>query len=87
MLDGAVLAGRIHRLEDRQQRPLVLRVELLLKIGETLDAVGQHLLRLVLFDIEAAGVVAGMIAQPEFFSFGDAEALEDVGVQHRTARF
>ena len=38
-LDGAVLAGRIHALEDQQQRPAILRVKLLLEIVEAL-AVG-----------------------------------------------
>src|SRR4029450_11331070 len=30
VLDGAVFAGRVHRLKDQQHRPLVLRVELVL---------------------------------------------------------
>ena len=32
VLDGAVLAGGVHGLEDEQHRPLVLRVELVLAV-------------------------------------------------------
>ena len=56
VLDDAVLAGRIHRLEHDQHRPAVLRVEPLLQIGEALDVRLEHLLGLVLVDIEACGV-------------------------------
>ena len=38
VLDRAVLAGRIHRLEDEQQRPAVLRVQHVLLLGEPLHA-------------------------------------------------
>ena len=38
VLDRAVLAGRVHRLEDQQHRPAVLRVEHVLQLGERLDA-------------------------------------------------
>ena len=54
VLDGAVLAGRVHRLENDQHRPAVLRVEPLLQLGEPLDAVRQHRLGLVLVDVETA---------------------------------
>ena len=39
VLDRAVLAGRVHRLEDQQQRVGVLRIQLLLlfrQLGDTL---------------------------------------------------
>ena len=45
VLDRAVLAGRVHRLEDGQHRPAVLRVEHVLQLGERLDAHRQRLLR------------------------------------------
>ena len=38
VLDRAVLAGRVHGLEDEQQRPAVLRVEQFLKLAEPFDA-------------------------------------------------
>ena len=37
MLDRAVLASRVHRLEDQQHRPAVLRVEPVLEIREHVD--------------------------------------------------
>ena len=43
VLDGAVLAGGVHRLEDQQHRPAVLRVEPLLELGHPLAALLQHL--------------------------------------------
>ena len=44
VLDGAVLAGGIHRLEDQQHRPAILRVEPLLQAGHALAALLEHLL-------------------------------------------
>ena len=38
MLERASLPRRVHRLEDEQHRPAVLRVELVLELGEELDA-------------------------------------------------
>ena len=54
-LDGAVLAGGIHALEDHQQRPAVLRIELLLEIVQPLAVGLEDLFRLVL--VEAAPLV------------------------------
>ena len=50
VLDGAVLAGRVHRLEHQQHRPAVLRIEHVLQLGERFDAGLQRFLgaRLVL---------------------------------------
>jgi hypothetical protein len=46
VLDRAVLPGRVHRLEDQQERPPVLGVEHVLELREPLDAHLQGLLRL-----------------------------------------
>ena len=43
MLDRAVLAGGVHGLEDQQQRPAILGVELVLQLGQQLDARPQEL--------------------------------------------
>ena len=48
VLDRAVLPRRIHRLEDQEQRPPILRVELVLQVRELLDAFLQIVLRAVL---------------------------------------
>src|ERR1043166_3330697 len=57
-LDRAVLAGRVHALEDQQQRPAVLRVEFALEIGEPLAVRLDDLLALVL--VEAA-LLSGLV--------------------------
>jgi hypothetical protein len=43
VLDRAVLAGRVHGLEDQQQRPAILGVELVLQLRQQLDARPQEL--------------------------------------------
>src|SRR6266550_4187275 len=50
MLDRAVLARGVYRLEDQQHRPVVLGIEHVLKLGERIDAHRQRFLgaRLVL---------------------------------------
>ena len=76
VLDRAVLAGGVHRLEDREHRPAVLRVELLLQLRQPLDAVGEHRLGLGLFDVEAAGVGGIEVGETELVRLVDAEALD-----------
>src|SRR5258705_12503861 len=51
-LDGTVLAGRIHALQDQQHRPAVLRIQPFLKIAQTFSVGLEELFRLVL--VEAA---------------------------------
>ena len=63
MLDRAVLAGRIHSLEDRQDGPSILRVKHLLQLREALDALLQHLPGFGLVDVEAGGVARIDIGQ------------------------
>src|SRR5262245_5234152 len=50
VLDDAVLAGRVHALEEEQRGPAVLRVETLLQLAQALDAVRQARLGRVLAD-------------------------------------
>src|SRR5512132_2560698 len=73
MFDRAVLARRIHRLEDHQDPPLVLRIQPLLQLGERLDAKRENLLsaRLIL-GFEVAGIVGIEFLQPELVAAGDA---------------
>src|SRR6476660_3212752 len=49
-LDRAVLAGRIHALQDQQHRPAVLRVKLFLKILQAFSVGIEDLFGLVLVD-------------------------------------
>src|SRR5512146_1901320 len=46
VLDGAVLSGGVHRLENKQERPPVLGVEYVLELGQSLDAALKEFLRL-----------------------------------------
>src|SRR5215472_6423442 len=50
VLDRAVLAGRIHGLENQQQRPAVLGVKSLLEVAEPLAVGFDDLLALVLVE-------------------------------------
>ena len=57
VLDGAVLAGGIHGLEDQQQRPAVLGIEFVLQLGQLLRLLLLQVLRFGLeVRIKAAGV-------------------------------
>src|SRR5713226_2610428 len=47
-LDGTVLAGRIHALQDQQHRPAVLRIKFFLKILQAFQVGFEDLLGLVL---------------------------------------
>ena len=58
VLDHAVLAGRVHGLEDDEQSVLILGVEHVLVSGQRLDAFGQEFVGIILFDI--VGGVAGI---------------------------
>ncbi len=73
MLDGAVLAGRIHGLEHQQQRPVILGVEHVLLLGEPFDAALEYLLGLALvLGLEATGVPRIDILEPEVLTARDA---------------
>ncbi len=78
VLDGAVLAGRIHRLKHQQQRPAVLGVEHVLLLGEPLGAALEQIRRVVLVEIEAAGVGGIEILQAKALALGNAERVDVV---------
>ena len=63
VLDRAVLAGGVHRLEDQQQRPAVLRVEDLGQIEEALGRLLQQPLGFLL-GLERRGVGRIVLGQP-----------------------
>src|SRR5207247_7910325 len=50
-LDGAVLAGRIHALQDQQHRPAILRIKFFLKILQAFQVGFEYLLGLVLVEL------------------------------------
>src|SRR5579872_6667319 len=52
VLDGAIFAGRVHRLKDKQQRPFILGVKQSLQFAQASGAFFEPLLRVVLgFDL------------------------------------
>ncbi len=52
MLDGAILAGGIHRLKDDQHGVTIGRVEQILQVAQLLDLIAQQRFALVLGPIE-----------------------------------
>ena len=64
--DGAVLAGRVHRLEDQQQRARVLGVELALLFRQAANAFREQRRR-ILFVHQAAGPARIEVLQPDPF--------------------
>jgi len=72
VLDRAVLAGGVHRLEDQEEGPLVLGVEPVLERGEELDAPVEQLGRVVLLELQAPGVARVVVLQAELLSALDA---------------
>src|SRR5262252_4644308 len=90
MLDRSVLAGRIHRLKDEQQRPAVLRVKHFLLFGEPNGAALKKLGCVSLVHLQAAGVAGIEVFQAEILAFGDPERfyvfldlVEDFLSRHR----
>jgi hypothetical protein len=55
VLNHTIFAGGVHALEDDQQRPTILRVELFLQVAEEAGAVGDNFFSVV-FVLYAAGV-------------------------------
>jgi hypothetical protein len=74
--------GGVHRLEDEEHAPAVLRVELVLEIGKVLHARGQNLLRLLLLFLQPSRVAGVPLLQAELLPVGNAvgaDELRDVG--------
>ena len=82
VLDQAVLAGGVHRLQHDQHRPAVCGVEPLLQIGQPLDALGEHGLGLALVDGEAVALGRIVLGQPKLVRPVDAKAFGDAVELH-----
>jgi len=89
VLDGAVLAGGVHRLEDEQQRPAVLGVKQLLFLRQPFGTTFEELGGFAFVDLQSAGIGGIEILEPEAPAGGDAEgfyvlreASEDGVVRH-----
>jgi hypothetical protein len=94
VLDRAVFAGRVQRLEDEQQGPAVLGVEHILLFRQPCNAALEELRGLALVQLQATGVARIEVLEPEALAFGDAEwvdvllyTVEDLLPRHATAPF
>src|SRR5262249_38977460 len=88
VLDRAVLAGGVHRLEDEQQRPAVLRVEHLLLLSEPLGPAPQEVGRLALLHPQAEGIARVDALQPEALALRYAKRLDEFpdAIEDRSSR-
>src|SRR5262249_49327545 len=67
-----ILSSRIHRLENQQQRPLVLRIKFVLKFGKRLNTHRQSLLGLrLVFAVQIECIVRIEILQSKFLALFD----------------
>jgi hypothetical protein len=78
VLDRAILAGGVHRLEDQEDRPPILRVQLGLQGREALDVPLEKGGSLLLVRVEAARVTRRMVLQPELRALRDAVPAEEL---------
>ena len=79
VLDGAVLAGGVHRLKDQQDAPAVLCVEHALRLAEPLDAAREQFFRLaLLLGFELVRVARIVILEPEPLAARDTVGLEEL---------
>ena len=75
VLDRAVLARRVHRLEDQQHGPGILRVEHVLLHREPFRAALEKLGRLLLVHLEPERVAGIEVLQAEVLALRDAERI------------
>ena len=88
MLDRAVLARRIHCLEDEQHRPEILGVENVLLHCEPFRTAPKKLRRLLLVHLEPACIAGIEVVEAEVLAVRDAEWLSVFpdGVENILAR-
>src|SRR5262249_24922163 len=82
VLDHAILAGRIHRLQHDQEGPRTVGIESFLQLRKPTEILGKLRLGLVLIEIEAARVGGIERRQPEVVRIVDAEALDQLFKLH-----
>ena len=78
VLDCPALAGGVERLEHEEDAPLVLGIELLLKVAQPVHAFGERRLGGLLVRLEPGGVVRIDVLQPELGAFLDEIRLDEV---------
>src|SRR5579864_371362 len=74
VLDGAILAGRVHGLKNEQHSPVILSIELALQLSHGRDACGQKLLS-VLLGVNLPRIPRIEILQPELRAVLDSIGL------------
>ena len=83
MFDRSILAGRVHGLEDHQQRPPILGGQNVLQARQFLHAFCEQLSRLrFALGFKSVRVARIVILQSEVFSFLDPVALEHLFYFH-----
>jgi hypothetical protein len=89
VLDRAVFPGRVHCLEEEQQRPAILGVKHILLIREPFGTALEEFGGLALVHLQTAGVAGVKVLEAESLAAGDAEwvdvlldAAEDLFFQH-----
>src|SRR5216684_2583415 len=81
VLDDAVLAGRIHRLNDQQHGPSILCVELILQVRHFLDT-ALEIFGGMLIRFERSGVVGREMLEAKSTAIGHTIRLDNLGVYH-----
>ena len=76
VLDRAVFASRVHRLEDQQQGPAVLGVKHVLLFRQPRNAALEEFRGVALVQLQAAGVPRIEVLEAEAFAFGDTERVD-----------
>ena len=71
MFDHAVFAGGVHSLQNEKQRPVILRIELLLQIGNKTSPMINNFLA-VLLVLHVACLARIVIFQAKFIALPDA---------------
>ena len=73
VLDGAILARRVHRLKNQQQPPAILRVELVLQLCKLQGGVLQQLFRFILeFPRKPARILRIKVTQAKLSAMVDS---------------
>ena len=75
VLDGGVLAGGVHGLEDEQHGVAVLRVHFLLEVVDLRAELGDEFLVVSIVPVEALDFGLRLL-DAEVFAFGDSEVFE-----------
>ena len=79
MLDGAILASGVHRLEDEEHGPAVLRVEPVLQLGQGLHTALQALLGTwLVLRLQPCGIIGVDVLETKFVALGDAIGLREL---------